>query len=140
MGVRGPCKEMKCPIVNFCNTNVIYDLTNLHYRTNFSTNLSGQYLGNEPQSAHPTVNTYQLLPTLMVPSSASKIDKLKVRLDTGSTSSFITAQALKGVRHETLDNDVILSINTLHGTAVQQSWKVRCHVKTSFGNITFDYL
>ena len=45
---------------------------------------------------------------------------------------------LKGVRHKTLDNDGTLSINTLHGTNVQQSRKVRCHVRTSFENITLD--
>ena len=59
-------------------------------------------------------------------------------MDTGSTSSFITAKALKRVRHETLDKNVTLSINTLHGTNVQQSRKIRCHVKASFGFVTFD--
>ena len=74
----------------------------------------------------------------MVPSRTSKDGKLRVLLDTGSTSSFITAKALKGVRHETLDKNVTLSINTLHGTNVQQSWKIRCHVKASFGFVNFD--
>ena len=59
-------------------------------------------------------------------------------MDTGSTSSFITAEALKGVRHETLDKNVTLSINTLHGTKLQHSRKVRCHLKASFGSITFE--
>ena len=137
MGVRGPSKERKSPTVTFCNANVVFDLTNFYHRTNLFTNLSGRSLGGEPQLAHSNVNTPQLLPTLMIPSRTSKDDKLRVLLDTGSTSSFITAKALKGVRHETLDRDVTLSINTLHGTNVQQSRKIRCSVKTSFGNITF---
>ena len=58
-------------------------------------------------------------------------------MDTGSTSSFITAKALRGVRHETLDKNVTLSINTLHGTNVQHSRKVRCHLKASLGFVTF---
>ena len=37
------------------------------------------------------VKRHQLLPTLMVPSRASKSNKLRVLLDTGSTSSFIMA-------------------------------------------------
>ena len=90
---------MKSPTVIFCNTNVVFDLTNLHYHTNLSTNLSGRSLGDEPQLAHPNLIT-QLLPTLIIPSRASNSDKLRVLLDTGSTSSFIislSAPALNGV-------------------------------------------
>ena len=138
MGVRGPFNEWKSPTVPFCNANVVFDLTNLHHRTNLFTNISGRSLGGEPQLAHPSKAIPQLLPTLMVPNRTSKHEKLRVLLDTGSTSSFITAKALKGVRHETLDQKVTLSINTLHGTNVQQSQKVRCHVKAPFGLISFD--
>ena len=138
MGVRGPLTKWKSPTVNFCNANVVLDLTNLHHRTNLFTNLSGRSLGGEPQLAHSSKVIPQLLPTLMVPNRTSKHEKLRVLLDTGSTSSFITAEALKGVRHETLDHNVTLSINTLHGTNVQQSRKVRCHVKAPFGFVALD--
>ena len=138
MGVRGPLEEWKSPTVNSCNANVVFDLTNLHHRTNLFTNLSGRSLGGEPQLAHSNKAIPQLLPTLMVPNRTSKHEKLRVLLDTGSTSSFITAKAFKGVRHETLDHNLTLSINALHGTNVQQSRKVRCHVKAPFGFVTLD--
>ena len=138
MGVRGPSKEWKSPTVTFCNANVVFDLTKLHHRSNNFTNFSGRTLGGELQLTHPNLNMPQLLPTLMVPSRTSKDDKLRVLLDTGSLSSFITAKALKGVRHETLDKNVTLSVNMLHGTNVQQSQKIRCYVKASFGFVTFD--
>ena len=120
MGVRGPSKEWKSPTVKICNANVVFDLTNLHRSNNF-TNFSGRTLGGELQLTHPNLNSPQLLPTLMVQNQASKDGRLRVLLDTGSTSSFITAKALRGVRHETLDKNVTLSINTLHGTKVQHS-------------------
>ena len=41
------------------------------------------------------------------------------------------------MRNATRKN-VTLSVNTLHGTNVQQSRKIRCHLKASFGFITFD--
>ena len=137
MGVRGPYREWKSPTVAFSNVNVVFDLTNLHHRTNIFTNISGRSLGGDCQLAQPNNFAPQLLPTMMVASRTSKGRKLRVLLDTGSTSSFITAQALKEVRHETLDSTVTLSINTLHGTNVQQSRKVKCYLKTSFGYITF---
>ena len=138
MGVRGPSREWKSPTVTFCNANVVFDLTNLHQRPNTFTNISDRSLGRELQLAQPNHFAPQLLPTLMVPSRTSKGRKSRVLLDTGSTSSFITAQALKEVRHETLDSKVTLSINMLHGTNVQQSRKIKCHLKTSFGYIAFD--
>ena len=135
MGVRGPSGKWKSPTVKFCNVNVVFDLTNLHRSNNF-TNFSGRTLDGELQLTHPNLKSPQLLPTLMVPNQTSKDGKLRVLLDTGSDSSFITAKALRGVRHETLDNNVTLSINTLHGKKVQHSRKVRCHLKTSYGCIS----
>ena len=100
MGVRGPSKEWKSPTVIFCYANVVFDLSKFHHhRSNNFTNFSGRTLGGELQLTRPNLNAPQLLSTLMVPSRTSKDGKLRVLLDTGSTSSFITAKALKGVRH-----------------------------------------
>ena len=92
MGVRGPSNKWKSPTVIFGNANVVFDLTNLHRSNNF-TNFSGRTLGGELQLTHSNLNSPQLLPTLMVPNQASKDGKLRVLLDTGSTSSFITTKA-----------------------------------------------
>ena len=119
------------------NANVVFDLTNLHRSDNF-TNFSGRTLDGELQLTHPNLKLPQLLPTLMVPNRASSDGILRVLLDTGSTSSFITAKALKGVRHETLDKKVTLSVDTLHGTKVQHSRKVRCYLEASLGFVSFD--
>ena len=45
---------------------------------------------------------------------------------------------MRRVRHETFDKNVTLSINMLHGVKVQHSRKIRCHLKASFGFVTFD--
>ena len=139
MGVGEPYDNVNSPIKIDCFTNIVLDTTNITKSFHHVTNFSGRSLGMYPHSSHDVSHNLELLPTLQIPCrSFEGNDTLRVLLDTGSTSSFITAEALRRVRHETLDNQVTLSIKTLHGLKSEISRKVRCYFGTPTKRIRID--